>query len=657
MAYVLRPLAIVLGSTFAVHHLAERYRHRLEVAEAPDPATTISSFPGRLGDALTPDGVVVEAIGRTAVLAAAAAAAGVAIGWLWITIRHRRDRNRITTERPISGLSAGLLLAVAVPGLSWLPLSRWVVDQGLVPEGPLPALDAGLESYRSIALWSVLIGLAIAPTVAAALSGGRAWTSIGAGGHPALAPLATRPSSELRWRVGLPTLTFGLALALAEVVSSNGGLVDRFVDTLAAGRTDDLLPLATPLILGGALLAPLTDVGAAVLRRVERPRVPGSDQARPARRSTVLTIALGGLVIAAAVIGAATGPDPEATAEALRGPALGGPWLGTDAIGRSVAARSGAALAVSLAASAIPAAAATLAGAGLAAVRRTPGSTVGAVVGWLLDLLSWPAALVVPLAIWPVAADDGSPLDRTAALVTALLLVPAATRMLARALGARSLRLARLGATLCLLAAASLAIQLFARFVAPADGSRWPTLGGLTATGLATDEVSPWPVLGPLLAAVAAGTALYWVADTLTRVGHARAQSAADEPPSWLSGADQERGVLARRRGPGETGLSPVADEPAAPRVTLADDATPVPAPVEPAITLAAPISDEDDAVDIRDDISIALAVDVPALADATSIDEKTSVDEKTSIDDEASQTIELRPSDLRRAGLHPDQP
>lgn len=634
---VLRMFAIVVGSTFALHRLSLRLDGDIDGGGR--------SYLRRLTDALDPDRAVTDALGRTALLAALAAVAGVAIGWLAAGIRRRLDRGGTGRDRPISGLSTGLAIAVAVPGLTWIPLYRFATDRGLVPAGPIAGLRSDPEGIRSIALWALLIGLAIAPTVTAALTGGRSWTAVGADGHPALGSLATRPSSEPVWRFGLPSLTFGLTLAVAEVVAGTGGLFDGFVTALQGGRTGDLLDLATPVVLAGALLVPVADIGAAVLRRLERPRVPGSDRMPQGRRPAMAAFGLVVLVGAAAFAGALIGPETGAIDRALADPAVGGPWFGTDEIGRSLATRTGAALGVTLLASAVPALAATVVGAGLARFRRTQGRMAGAAFGGLLDLFSWPTALVVPIAAWPLASTGRSLHHPIVLQVTGLLLVPAATRLLVRPTARRLQGASRLAATACVLTAMALSIQLLAGFVVPRGDAGWPGLGQLASAGLVGYDTSPWPVLVPLVAAVAAGTALYWLATAVAGIGDGAVASTPGPAPD-LNANDVTAGDLLADDDPTDTDVED--DEPDHVGVILTDDAGRGADSPGPVLSLGEePDGDraDDEALDIRDDISVVSAMDVPPPSD-----------ESRSIEEEASQTVELRPSDLRRAGHDPNR-
>jgi len=718
LAAVVRPVAIILGATFAIHRLA----NRLEPADT-GPGTsstgTLSAFPERLLDALTPEQAVVEAAGRTVLLTGSAGVVAVLVGWAITALRSRLGpRRHGGTDRPVSDRWSGLGLAIAVPGLTWLPLHRLAVDRGAIPEQAVGPLDGDGAPLRSMALWAVLLGLSLAPTIAAARSGGRPWTLAGSGGHPALGPTAARPSSGPLWRVGFPAITFGVSLALAEVTASTGGLIDRFIDAIEQGRPDDLLGLATPAIVAGALLIPAADIGASILHRVERPNVPGSDRVRPGPAPALMAIGLVVVVVAAAIAGLVTGGDVDAGRPAFAGPSLGGPWLGTDELGRSVAARTATALGATLAGSVIPALVATVVGAGLAFFRRTQRPASQSAIDVVLDLVSWPAMLIVPLVAWPVAGTERSLLDPVVLQITGLLLVPMATRLLVQpARGAE--RVAKLVATAAVVAGSALAIQLLTGFVVPLGQGARPGLGHLAAAGFDNASSSPWPLTWALTASAAAGAALYWSVGALSRVGRTMPRTDDDEG-GWS--ADNPDGALLTTD---PEGWSAEMTELAPPRVTLADDdqirsaplglefvepAEPLitaeaaavtdvpdapelfpasditvspaipaiepPAPPElptadeppkadeppalattPSVTLGEspsperldPVVDLDEQIDIRDDITVGSAVDVPVP------DDSDGDRGEISIEDEATQTVELRPSDLRRAGVQPD--
>lgn len=683
-AILLRPVAITVGATFAVHRLSLRLHNALQPGpEVPDSSgwEPLGPYPERLVEAMDPSRPVLEAASRTAGLAAGGIVAGLVLGWLttWIMTRVRRGRRGANVDRPISDRSTGLILAIAVPGLAWLPIHRLAVDGALIPGDASAPIDTTPENLASYGLWAILIGVALAPTVAAGLTGGRPWSSEGAGGHVALGALASRPSSDQRWRIGLPTATLATVLVVAEVAASTGGLFDRFIAALAEDRPDQLLPLATPLIVAGAVLVPLADAGSAVLRRLEKPRVPGSDRVRPGKGPALTAIVAVVIVGAAAVAGFLAGPDPDPVGSALSGPRADA-WLGTDEVGRSVAARTGAALAATLAASAIPAVAATAVGAGLAFVRRTRRATAQAGFDILLDLASWPGVLVVPVAAWSVAGSPRSLLDPVVLQITGLLLVPTATRLLVGpARGTK--RVARLGAVACVVTLTALAIQLVAGFVVPAGDDGWIGLGQLAATGISSFAESPLPLLAAAGAAIGAATALAWSAGALTRVGRAKPRPLPEAEDGWS--AEQPDGALLAPAGSGEepgqaTGIA----EPAPVSVTLEDwpqvieldadrteevGAETNPEDVDPetdsddaeydgvASSLDHDVRDELDE-DVRGDEDVVMTEDIREQITVPVAVDQVSPDELRSIEEEASQTIELRPADLRRAGVEPDQ-
>lgn len=556
---------------------------------------------------------------------------------------------------------------MVVPGLVWLPLHRLAVDRDVIPEQAIGPLGDDLAPLGSIGLWAVLLGLSLAPTVAAARTGGRSWSAGGAAGHPALGFLAGRTSSGPVWRVGFPAITFGTSLALAEVTASTGGLIDRFIDAVDQGRSEDLLGLATPVIVAGALLVPMADLGSSVLRRVERPYVPGVDRVQPGPGPALAALGLVLVVAAAAIAGQVGGSGSNALGTAFAGPSFGGPWLGTDELGRSVAARTGQALGVTIAGSVIPALFAAVAGAGLAFFRRTQRPASQSAIDVAVDLASWPAMLVVPLAAWPVAGSPRSLLDPVVLQIMGLLLVPMATRLLVRPVAGVE-RLARLVATVGVLSAVALAVQLLAGFVVPLGEDERPGLGHLVATGLDDVSSSPWPLVSALVAAVLTGTALHWSIGALSRVGRVMASSGGEV---W-SATDPDGALLVADPVPAETDGVAAPEVPA--RVILADDLPAaagtvvgvadgpvlprIPDPPQPPVAPQPPqvpgdrteidlegAETDEEAIDIRDDITVDSVVDPPPSDDGTG----------STIEDEAAQTVELRPADLRRAGVQPE--
>jgi hypothetical protein len=633
----MRAAFVVAGATLAIHRLAVPL-------ESP---TGHRSYPTALGDALWPGPTVVEAMGRTVLLAAPAMAMAIVGGVVAAALSRTGPARAV--GRSLPGLGSGLILAVAVPGLAWLPLVRLAVDDGPVPADPDVIERVSGDAVLFLGFWAALVGLAVAPTVAAALGRARAWELRGSGGHPAMARLASGPLTGRGRRLAVPTATLALALAGAEVASGLPGLFGRFFDEVAAGRTDLLVPLALPVVVGGGTLALLVDLSNRLLDEPEPVALAGTPGGAPVpagrrrRAATVATAVLAALVAAVAASGAVIDPLGAPSAP-LAAPHLGGPWLGTDGGGFDLARRAASAVGPGLVASVVPAAAASLVGAGLALFRRAGGRLLARAVDTVLELLWWPAALVVPLTAGAALPSDQPLLDPTVLQATGLLLVPAATRLLHPRAGSFALGAARLAAVTTRLAAMALAAHVLAGFVVPAAVAEQAPLGQLLAEGWRTSPGSPWPVVVPAAAAAAVATALLWTSATLAgRVSGDRLATPAGvagvSAPDDLSLAglprvddDPERSERARQ----ETLVI---------RLGAAEEDGPVTAPstpptVAPAPGRAGPSRPDVGPGDIRAEISIESAVDIEPL--------------DSDAEREASQTIELRPSDFWRGGAGP---
>ncbi|MEL6983025.1 MAG: hypothetical protein AAFO29_11430, partial [Actinomycetota bacterium] len=320
-------------------------------------------------------------------------------------------------------------------------------------------------------------------------------------------------------------------------------------------------------------------------------------------------------------------------------------------------------------------------GAGLAFVRRTRRPASQALFDVVLDLASWPGVLVVLVAAWPVDGSERSLLDPVVLQLTGLLLVPMATRLLVGP-ARGSTRVARLAAVGCVVTMAALAIHLATGLVVPVGDARWPGLGQLAAAGFDRFEASPWPLLVSAGAAVAAMTALAWSAGALTRVGRTRPRPLADVEDGWST--EHPGGVLLTEAGSstdadsigvGDGGPVPVSvtleswpttiDLDAEPEPVVGEDnaVDPPTEPLEEPLAFDDPMDPDElgDPVGLEDPIDLDTPLDLDGWDDRDQGqdhdqdgdrdgDEHRSLEDDPSIEDEASQTIELRPADLRRA-------
>ena len=256
---VLRPIATVVGGTFAIHRLSARI-------EAPGSSAT---YLEAMEQALELPDPVPAAVARTLALGLVGAVLGLVVGAVAAVVWHRRFDHDHPVRRggPIGACALGLF----VPGLVWLPVER-LVDPGLGAEPP--SLAAG--GVGPLLLWGLVIGLAVAPTVAATLGPRRPWGPAGQiDGTVPLGLLVTR-SSGRRWHLGLPALPFGLTLATTEVVSGNEGLFDRFHRSAISGDPELLVALALPVVVIAAGLVAAAEIAPALVDQRPRPIPPGA---------------------------------------------------------------------------------------------------------------------------------------------------------------------------------------------------------------------------------------------------------------------------------------------------------------------------------------------------------------------------------------------
>lgn len=655
-AAALRAGCVLVGTTFAAHRLSQRLG-------ADDDQT---GYLEAVWAAAWPERAVVDDLVRSGLLATLAVALGLLIGLVSSRLRPRPGRP--ADVEPLTAAALG----VAVPGLLWWPLAHLATGQGLVPDDPTVVDQGGLAAFRFLGFWALLAALALVPSVVAAARnhvdspGG----PIGALGR---ATMASRPIGPDRWRVGIPTLALGLALATVELLSGHRGLLSRFMAALDAGDAAEVM----------AVIVPIAIVGALVTLAASSPRSPepaGSPTGHPTstepldpRSPAVVTL---GLLGSALVLGTLVALllDPASSTETLAAPQIGGPWFGTDGEGRDVAALTLVALAPTLVAIALPAAGAALVGWGLttARARQEPDSTGAILIDATVDLAWWPAGLLVPLAAVAVGLSDQPLLHPTVLLTTALLLVPLSTRLQARSASPdHSTAWVPVGATTLFLAALALAIHLVTSFVttpllAAPDGPL--LLGQVGANGLDSYDDRPLALIGPLVVAAALGYALHLGAQVVAaqaRTGR-RSASPPDRSPAELDRSATLPGPVTTvrldgRNGPAVAMGRPVTppgpaehldrlDEPAVPAGSPLPTAgagrpslTP-PGPPSASDAPAAPVPPTRPASEPGPDIRLLVTA-------STTIDYFPPSDDdpdSSSVLEEATRTIELRPSYFR---------
>ena len=504
---VLRAGCIFLGTTWVAHRLARRL----------DQGRGGAGYVAALGDALWPDDALIEAAGRTLVLGAGALIVALVAGGALAALLRRPGRIAGGVSAVLGPLT-GPLLALTVPGLALYPIARLAGGDGLVLTGELGAggVDRGLAFYTS---WFAMAGVALIPTAAVLLA--RDGGPTGAFGlDVARAPLASRPEPQRRWLAGFPTMLLLLMLASVEVVTGVEGLFLTLFRATSEGDADGAMAVVVPVAVVGAALALAIDL----LGRRTSPA--GSELAAEplGRGRTAAPLALPALVVVGlAVLGsgldAAAIGDPDAI---LADPRVGGPWLGTDELGRSLAVRTAVALGPALLAAVIPAVAATVVGAPAAWIRRSLAERAGQIVDAMIDLLWWPAPILVTLAAWSErlgGAGSELPLLRPIVLaVTGALLIPPATRLLGRNVSYRTSHqwAVRLH-TVLFLSAMALAVHLLVGLAGPQGSAAHPTLGSMVAEGVPSYGDSPWPTLVPLGAAVIVALTLYWLSSAVAR--------------------------------------------------------------------------------------------------------------------------------------------
>ncbi len=504
-----RAACIFLGGTLTAHWLAAN--STLATADG----SGLPSYVDWLVDAASPRRPVAEALGNTLLLGAAAILIGAVLGAL-IGLLFRLPR-----LRPASGPVAGAILAVAVPGIALFPVVFPIVDAGLVPAGPVPIGESLEDGARFLGLWGAVVGLSVVPVAMVSIQSGplRSPEELGV----ARAPMAARPEPWRRWRFGIPTTTFVLALAAAEISSGHRGLFRLFVE--ASSRADLLLALDVVVVVVAAGVVLTVAVDSLGLGIGPPEREPVVLPIRTSRSIGPLVVALAATAAVALVGVGLESPAPADPSRVVVGPTFGGPWLGTDALGRSSLSMTLAAIGPALLAGVLPALAALALGWPLAWLRHTAGGAVRRALAGAVDLVWWPAPLMVPLALLFFDLPERPELHLGVIGFVALTLTPLASRLLGRGvLGAGGDRLVRGVAAFLFCGALAVSIHLLYGYMGFAVDTTRPDLGALIAENQPRYGRSAWPLVVPALAAVWLPALLYWLSSALVVPDSTRAR-------------------------------------------------------------------------------------------------------------------------------------
>jgi ABC-type dipeptide/oligopeptide/nickel transport system permease subunit len=522
-----RAAIVLFGTTITAWYLIDRIDSRIgrPVASEGDRPNRWSEYWSSFGDALGPSAEVSEALGRTLLLAAAGIAIGLVVGALVGLLM------RIGPLRRVVGFLTLPAMALAIPGVALYPLARAATSRGWAESGPVDLETSLGDGLAYISLWGLLVGLAIAPSVAAEF--GRTSTGPTIGPNVARNWSLVRAQPGLGSRFGLPTTALICGLAVAEVLSGYGGAFASLFDALSGRRLDEVFQLVFWLSVAGAALMLAVHlaarVGAEDLRdgpaglvtpptagAVPSPRslfVPPTVVNRPLLMAMTLLLTL---TVGVAVAGWLADPTGRDAGAVLLRPTAGGPWLGTDQVGRGLGHLSAVGLWPAIAASATPALVATTVGLLLVGIGSITPPAVSRTINTLIDVLWWPTPAILPLAFLAFGSGGRSGLTLGLLVATGLALTPLAYRVASRTVAAGSGRLiAQAGSVLVFCAGVALSIHVLLGFVGFGGSNERPHLGMMIRTGLDTYDASVWPYLVPVGAVCILAWILYTMAAAL----------------------------------------------------------------------------------------------------------------------------------------------
>lgn len=685
LAYaLLRAAAIFFGTTATAHVLAtgtDRGRLRPVGSDEFRPPTIngdgIPSYDRWLSDAASAAPDLLDPTLRTLLLAVS----GIGIGL--VLAAFASALMLVSGPAKLLGALSGPIMALAIPGVLVVPL-LWPAMANSQPDVEFVPQSAGA------------VGLALTPVFWAQLAGGRRREV----GGLDVAGLTAENGFALIGPVNLwlPTVVLSLSVAAAELTGGNAGLFSLLVEELGRGSLVPVLDVVFILAAGAALMAFLAELFP------ETAKDAWSDDAnRPTRVSEATWPLLAVVVVLAVVIVVGYTRDPVLSPVALpeTAPTFGGPWLGTDYTGRSMIERLVVAAGPTVMAGLLPAMLATVVAAVYGAVTGVSAPMVDRIGRLLIDLVRWPIPAVLALAAVRFANPPQAEFALEPVLLTAAALLPLAITITSR--GDRPLkpRPRALLTTALTLTALGASVRLLLGFMGLTNGRNGPAnadFGALLASVAPPRPDVSWAVVVVAVAGVALLTVAYWLASAISAPSSDLRTVLADQPTAV---GGQVAPPTTTRPGPlGPRDLRSVSRalptaahrSPAPPpEIDLTDsdrptiDLTPTsPAidpgpgdrgPTDPAVDLTGPGEPDPDQLGERRPSGDDRAADVPdehlepmdrdnnedhgvAVQNDGDDDAETQAEidmlnsSSTDLAAAASQTIRLRPSTLRRAGI-----
>lgn len=672
---LVRAAFVLFGTTITAWWLGSRIEDGLAAAgdspgaQNPIPGVTDrwSGYWAAFGDALTPTPATSETLGRTMMLAAAAIAIGLAVGFLFGLLM------RVPKLGPVLGFLTLPAMALAIPGVALYPLARAVNSLGWADAGP-PEVGTPLgDGLGFIALWGLVAGLAVAPSVAAEVARSSAATMVGP--QTARSWSAVRSDAGLGPRFGLPTTAFILALATAEILSGHRGALARFFESLQRRSLDETFEITFWLAFAGAVLTITIAVASYYLggdaSAAENPLRPSgtsrftatSSLTRTSRSLLMPLVVVLTLLVAVALAGSFANPTGRDAAAILDNPTFGGPWLGTDAVGRGLAHLSAVGLWPAVVAGVVPAVVATFLGAIIALVVTSAPRAISRALDVMTDLVWWPTAVVLPLAFLALGNGGRLGLSWEFLVFTGLALTPLAARLTTSNIAAEQGRLGSLFAsTLFFSAGVAVSIHTLLGFSGFGGGDERPQLGTAIRAGLETYDSSIWPYLVPTAAASLLAAVLYGLSASLivpvaaptSTVEGASDTSVWDSDPAPAQPVEPDA-----TDGGWQNNQTTQAELPALRNDEL--DSHPERDPEQAPLQEPEQEPEKGDLPDLPDpekSPAIATAVDETSRYDITEDTGDTGdTEDEMTILDAATRTIELRPSKLRKAGFISEEP
>ncbi len=631
----------------------------LEIKDTFSPdAGRWSDYWSSFADALTPTAEVSASLGRTMELAAAGIFLGLLLGGAFGLLMRAPKLGRLVGHLTVPAM------AFAIPGLAIYPIARAATRQGIAPSSPVELSSSIGDGLAFLGLWGLVVGSAIAPSIAAVIAGAKTIPMLGP--QTAANWSAARADTRIGSGFGIPTTAFLLTLAVAEVLSGQQGSFPQFYDALSRRATDETFQFVFWLALAGAVLVIAIEVAGHFLDS----ETATAERTRPTTTTATgllmsMTVALA-LLVAVALAGSFAGATGRDASALLAPPTFGGPWLGTDSVGRGLVHLSAVGLWPAVIAGAVPAAVATVLGTVIAALTTRTPSIVARVFDIATDALWWPTTIMLPLAFVAFGRSGRSDLGWGFLFFTGLALTPLAARLVAKvALADDDRPLPMLAGVLLFCGAVAVSIHIVLGFTGFGGADERPQLGTAIRAGFETYDSSIWPYVVPTAAATLLVVVLYSLSTALTA---SLASSGADPlPDSDRSIPDPATVPIATTPVPSVSDLGSIA-EPVANQTLLVNE-LPTIRPDESLtseqqtlLEIQQPASEQAETTALETSTLETPALETQlidltdsdeSLADTT---ESLAGTDEASVDppilEQATRTVELRPSTVRQARM-----